>query len=105
MPDTTILRIVRMEFQLENLETFKAVFDRSKALIRAFDGCLGLQLCADATDPAVWYTHSYWASPEHLEAYRHSELFRQTWAQTKVHFRARPQAFTLCPVERIELVP
>ena len=39
-----IVRIVKMEFRVEEIETFKAVFEASKANIRTFPGVLYLEL-------------------------------------------------------------
>jgi quinol monooxygenase YgiN len=90
-----LLRIVRMEFAPEHVEAFHAVFEASRPLIAAFEGCRVVSLLADADHPAVRYTLSVWESPEALEAYRSSPLFADTWARTKVLFGGRPAAFSL----------
>lgn len=41
------------------------------------------------------FTLSHWESEENLEQYRQSELFKSTWAKTKVLFREKAQAWTL----------
>lgn len=94
-----ILRIVRMEFQPEKLGDFLRIFDKSKQLIRHFEGCKALQLHSDAQNAQVRYTYSYWESEAALDKYRKSELFQTTWAATKVLFATKPQAFSLIQEE------
>jgi (4S)-4-hydroxy-5-phosphonooxypentane-2,3-dione isomerase len=94
MKELTLNRIVRMEFQTEHINDFENLFDQVKDQIRQFPGCLSLQVWTDAESPNVYFTYSRWKSPTDLEAYRHSELFRETWAQTKRWFCAKPQAFS-----------
>jgi quinol monooxygenase YgiN len=98
-----LLRIVRMEFRPEALEAFAEVFNRSKQLIRAQAGCTELRLYRDANKSNVLYTYSHWCTAEDLENYRQSELFKTTWAATKVLFDAPPQAFSLTLEEAIPL--
>ncbi len=97
-----IVRIVRMEFQADNLAGFQEIFDQSKQQIRNFPGCLHLELHVDAHHPAVRYTYSHWDSQASLDAYRDSALFASVWPRTKALFAAKPQAFSL---QRLETVP
>jgi quinol monooxygenase YgiN len=97
-----LVRIVRMTFQEDQLDAFHQIFDRSKALIRAFPGCEHLELHRDLNNPAVRITYSHWTSPEALEAYRQSELFQTTWAATKVLFAQKPLAFSMGQLEILE---
>lgn len=96
-----LVRIVRMTFQEDKLLEFHAIFDRSKHHIRTFPGNHHLELLADPDNPAVRMTYSLWNSVDDLEAYRQSELFRTTWAATKVLFAGKPVAFS---GERLEEV-
>jgi quinol monooxygenase YgiN len=89
-----LIRIVRMTFQEDKLLEFHAIFDRSKHHIRAFPGNHHLELLSDPDNPAVRMTYSLWNSADDLEAYRQSELFRTTWAATKVLFAEKPVAFS-----------
>ncbi|QJD81132.1 putative quinol monooxygenase [Spirosoma rhododendri] len=89
-----LVRIVRMTFQPDKLADFHAIFDRSKAHIRAFPGNHHLELLRDPENPAVRMTYSLWESADALEAYRQSELFRTTWAATKVLFAEKAVAFS-----------
>jgi heme-degrading monooxygenase HmoA len=96
-----IIRIVRMTFQEDKIEDFLEIFNRSKQYIRAFDGCQHLELLRDKNTPNILMTYSYWNSEKHLNIYRDSELFKSTWAATKVLFADKPVAFSS---ERIESV-
>ena len=44
--------------------------------------------------PNVFFTLSFWENEEALNAYRDSELFKTTWAKTKILFSDKPQAWT-----------
>jgi quinol monooxygenase YgiN len=90
-----ITRIVRMHFRPEEREAFLDIFNASKHLIRQFDGCQHLRLYNEAGHPEVFFTFSVWESAAHLDAYRNSELFRETWAQTKALFAGKPQAWSM----------
>jgi quinol monooxygenase YgiN len=90
-----LLRIVRMTFRPDALPRFEAIFEGSRAQIRAFPGCLHLELLHDPDVPNVRVTLSHWESGAALEAYRHSDLFRTTWAATKLLFADKPLAFSL----------
>jgi quinol monooxygenase YgiN len=92
-----ILRLVRLTFKAENVETFLQFFSETAPHIRAFEGCIELQGFRDREQPNVVYTLSRWASPEHLENYRQSTFFKNTWEQVSRWFEDKPQAFTLVP--------
>lgn len=89
-----LTRIVRMTFQPDRLDEFHQIFDRSKHHIRAFPGNHHLELLRDPNQPNVRMTYSLWDSTDALEVYRQSELFRTTWAATKVLFAERAIAFS-----------
>ena len=90
-----IIRIVRMTFQPEKCTDFEGLYDSVCQKIMSMPGCTSLSLKHDANQPNVYYTLSHWNSEESLQAYRHSELFKQTWARTKAMFADAPQAFSL----------
>ncbi|KAA9353515.1 putative quinol monooxygenase [Larkinella humicola] len=96
-----LIRIVRMTFQEAKTADFLAIFEASKQKIRAFPGCLHLELLRDLDQPTVYVTYSQWETPEALTHYRHSELFKTTWAATKRLFADRATAFS---VEKIDEV-
>jgi len=89
-----INRIVIMQFEPSKVDEFLTVFDQSKEHIRAFPGNAGLKLIQDTNDSSIMSTYSLWETEADLEAYRHSELFKSTWAKTKILFRDKPVAFS-----------
>jgi len=90
-----IVRIVQMTFRMEEVENFLKLFDERKELIRGVEGCTHLELWQDAHAPNVYFTYSHWNSEQHLNHYRFSELFKDTWARTKALFDAKPQAWSV----------
>jgi quinol monooxygenase YgiN len=93
-------RIVRLEFAPDKVVEFKTIFEEVKAKVRNSPGCLGMTLFVDAESPSVFYTISQWDSEEHLEAYRHSDLFQSSWSRMRVLFNGKPQAFTIKEVDK-----
>ncbi len=96
-----LVRIVRMTFQENQVATFLANFDRNKKKIRAFEGCYHLELWRDAHQENIFCTYSHWESEEHLNAYRDSDLFKEVWANTKILFAEKPQAFSVFKQEEV----
>jgi len=96
-----LVRLVRMTFREDALPDFHTIFNRSKQHIRAFPGNRHLELLSDPSHPAVRMTYSLWDSADDLEAYRQSDLFRTTWAATRLLFAERAIAFS---GERMELI-
>ena len=90
-----IKRIVKLTFQSDQVNTFLQNFDKNKHNIRAFPGCLYLELLRDIDQHHVFFTYSFWDDPTSLEAYRQSELFGQVWKQTKVLFAERAEAWSV----------
>lgn len=90
-----IIRIVKMQFRKDEIGKFLEMFENVKEQIRNFDGCMGLSLLEDVSNPSTLFTYSYWNSEDHLNQYRASELFEKTWEQTKSKFSDKPYAWTL----------
>jgi heme oxygenase (mycobilin-producing) len=97
-----INRIVRMTFSPEQTNEFLEVFNRSKSQIAAFPGNHGLKLLRDTNEPNVFYTYSLWIDDESLQRYRKSDLFKTTWAATRVLFAAKPQAWSTLIVDNVK---
>jgi len=89
-----IVRLVKMKFEEDKIDHFLSLFENIKTKVRAQEGCTYLELLQDTQDPTVIMTHSYWDSEDALNAYRHSDFFRDTWQKTKVLFRDRPEAIS-----------
>ena len=90
-----LIRIVKLTFRPEEVETFLANFETNKKAIRASEGCRRLELLKVEGEEAVFMTYSWWDGPEFLEMYRHSELFKAVWSKTKPLFAAKPEAWSL----------
>lgn len=96
-----IIRVVKMVFRLEEVEAFKILFEERKSLIRNFEGCTHLELWQDKNQPHLFITYSWWDSEAHLNAYRNSHFFDDTWALTKQKFAAKPEAWTVEQLHRL----
>jgi len=90
-----IIRVVKMHFREEAVETFLTLFERVHPLIAMFPGCTHLELWRDKTNPNIFFTYSHWDKEESLEKYRKSFLFKSTWAKTKALFAENAEAWTL----------
>ncbi|HET6243080.1 MAG TPA: antibiotic biosynthesis monooxygenase family protein [Bacteroidia bacterium] len=84
-----------MTFETGKEGDFLNVFNNSSEKIRSFNGCEFLELLRDVNQTNIFFTHSIWKSEKHLEKYRNSFLFKETWASTKVLFSDKPQAWSL----------
>jgi len=90
-----IVRIVKMEFQQEKVNTFLELFASTRDKIANFDGCTELELLNSVEKNNIYFTYSIWKSEQHLENYRQSELFKETWSKTKILFKNKPEAWSL----------
>jgi heme-degrading monooxygenase HmoA len=89
-----IKRLVKLTFQADKTDEFIEIFESSKDKIRAMSGCQHVELLRDENTANVFFTLSLWDTEGSLDAYRHSDLFRTTWAKTKVLFSDKPAAWT-----------
>ena len=89
------VRIVKMGFHSEKVEEFIALFNAKKEYIRNNKGCNLLELYRDKNDPSIFFTYSYWETEQDLENYRNSDLFKGVWAQTKILFNKKPEAWSV----------
>lgn len=90
-----ITRIVKLTFKPEETDRFLALFEDSKVAIGNFPGQLDLALLRDRSQDHVFFTISVWEDESALEAYRNSSLFATVWAQTKVLFAEKAEAWSL----------
>ena len=89
-----ITRIVKMTFKTENINTFLNIFNASRNKISSFKGCTYLELVRDEGNKSIFFTISKWRDETSLEEYRNSEVFKETWAKTKVLFNNKPIAWS-----------
>lgn len=90
-----INRIVKMTFRPEEVDNFLSLFNQVKQNIRAFEGCLHLELWQQTSNSHVLFTFSQWQSEASLDKYKHSQLFEDTWAKTKALFADKPEAWSV----------
>ncbi|WP_372920161.1 putative quinol monooxygenase [Salegentibacter sp.] len=96
-----LIRIVKMGFDPEKIEAFLANFEANKNKIRSFEGCRHLELLRDKDNTNRFFTYSHWTDEAALENYRNSELFKGIWAETKVMFNEKPEAWSVEAVESL----
>jgi quinol monooxygenase YgiN len=85
-----------MSFDKSKATLFLEIFNEHREQIRAAEGCTFLELWqTEENDSIFFFTHSKWESEEHLNNYRHSDIFKIVWPKTKALFNATPQAWTV----------
>ncbi len=89
-----ITRIVKMHFRDDAVGTFRMILKEKRAIIASQEGCLSLQIVVDSAAPYIIFTISEWVSEAHLERYRQSAFFKETWAFTKSLFAQEPQVWS-----------
>jgi len=97
-----LVRIVKMGFDPDKIETFLQNFEKRKTRIRGFQGCMFLELYRDKNNPNQFFTYSYWTDEAALENYRNSSLFKELWAETKIYFNQKPEAWSVDKLVSIE---
>lgn len=90
-----LIRIVKLHFKPEHIETFKEILDSTSGRIRDFEGCLHMEGYQQIDCPEVFFTYSHWVNEEALNAYRASDFFSSVWSKTKVLFQEKPMAWSL----------
>ena len=96
------VRIVKMSFHQNKVDDFLKNFNSIKEKIRNVDGCRLLELYQDKENSSVFFTYSYWNDEKDLENYRNSELFKIVWAQTKLLFNEKPQAWSVNKIHSLK---
>ncbi len=95
-------RIVKMEFNADEVQPFLEHFHQIYPQIRNFPGCSFLELYRDKENPTIFFTYSRWEREDDLENYRTSALFKEVWSQTKKKFASRAQAWSVDTVVTAE---
>ncbi|GGG51107.1 putative quinol monooxygenase [Bizionia arctica] len=96
------VRIVKMSFDENHISDFLENFNLNKEQIRNFEGCRFLELYRDKTNTNIFFTYSYWNTEADLEAYRHSNLFKNVWSKTKPLFNAKPEAWSVEKLDSLQ---
>ena len=96
-----LVRIVKMSFYPEHIETFLTNFEKKKEFIRKSKGCNLLELYREQHNSSVFFTYSYWDSEKDLNNYRNSQLFKEIWSNTKILFNLKPEAWSVDKISRL----
>lgn len=96
-----MIRIVKMTFSPEKVDEFLANFEQVKDKIRNFDGVEHLELLNDKNQANIYFTYSIWESEEQLNNYRHSDLFKSVWADTKPMFIEKAEAWSVDQIVKL----
>jgi hypothetical protein len=96
-----LVRIVKMSFHPEHIETFLTNFEKKKEFIRKSKGCNLLELYREQHNSCVFFTYSYWDSEKDLNNYRNSQLFKEVWSNTKILFNLKPEAWSVDKISQL----
>ncbi len=96
-----MVRIVKLTFDSEKIESFLEIFNNTKFQIRNFEGCRLLELHRDQKNPSIFFSYSYWETEAHLEAYRNSDFFKSIWTEVKPLFIEKPEAWSVDKLESL----
>lgn len=96
-----ITRIVKLTFKEDKVDDFLKIYESSNELIKAMHGCLYLSLHNEKENKNIFFTISQWQDEVHLNNYRHSELFKITWQNTKALFKDKAEAWTINNIHNI----
>lgn len=88
-----------MVFHKDKISDFLEIFNNSKPKILKSEGCQFVELRVNRNNSIEFFTISHWDDEIHLELYRSSDLFKNTWNKTKKLFSEKPQAWTLIDIE------
>ena len=89
------VRIVKMGFEPNKIESFLNDFELVRDKVRGYEGCLFLELYRDKNNTNQFFTYSYWENEQALENYRNSDLFKGVWKNTKQYFNQKPEAWSV----------
>lgn len=92
-----ITRIVKLNIDPKQVDTFFQLFQSNKNRIVAFQGCQSVELLTDTSDSNTLFTLSKWENDEALQNYRKSDLFKQIWSQAKETFLGKAAAWSVEP--------
>lgn len=90
-----IKRVVKMEFEPENVSAFVNIFKTNKDIITTFDGCHSVELLRDINTQNIFFTYSIWDSESSLNKYRESNTFKDIWSKTKPLFSSKAKAWSV----------
>ena len=83
-----------MTFKSDKIDAFLNTFEKQKAFIKGFKGCIHLELLRDTKNSNVFFTYSHWKDESFLELYRKSDFFIDIWSNVKILFDDKPIAWS-----------
>ena len=89
-----IIRIVDLQIQERHIERAKELISEVAPKVRAFNGCLYLELNYDLHKLGHVQTYSRWISEDHLNEYRDSDVFLSFWKNLKPLFEIPARAWS-----------
>jgi len=87
-----------MKFREEEVDNFLNAFKSVEHHIRNFNGCKGLQLLQQTDDPLPFSLIACGIQKKAYITTVFSELFKNTWAKTRILFADKPEAWSLSEV-------
>ena len=90
-----VVRVVKMTFYADLVESFEEFFEARKDKIKSCEGSAYLELWQDDIHSNIFFTCSDWTNETALVRYRNSAFFSDTWAQTKQMFAAKAEALSV----------
>jgi len=90
-----IKRLVKLHIEKGNEHVFQSIFNERQEKIKSFDGCQHVELWQEVNRPQIFFTYSIWDSEQHLDAYRFSEFFKETWSLCKAIFESKAEAWSV----------
>lgn len=95
-----IKRIVRLTLKDNTSKAaFEEIYNRRNPHKNGVQGCHDVKVMKDVNEENIYYTVSTWESNDDLEAYRHSDYFKETWPMVKAHLATRAKAFSLMEID------
>ncbi|GAB4282635.1 MAG: hypothetical protein Kow0068_07300 [Marinilabiliales bacterium] len=88
-----ITRIVKMEINEADIDSYLEKVQSVLDKIKSFDGCVSINILNDKEVSNRFFSYSTWESEEKLDAYRNSEWFKQIWSEIRQYFKSPAQAW------------
>ena len=92
-------RLVKLTLREEKANDFLVLFKEVKGKIKAFEGCLHLELWQCSDEKNIFFTFSIWKDKTYLDLYRKSNLFAKTWKNAKLCFAEKAEVWSSIKVE------
>lgn len=94
-------RLVKLTLREEKANDFVVLFKEVKGKIKAFEGCLHLELWQCSGEKNIFFTFSIWKNKTCLDNYRNSNLFAKTWKNAKLCFAEKAKVWSFTKIEDV----